>query len=41
VFAFALIVQPLIGPLILERPWSQIEMFGIAPDRPSSPRWVP
>jgi Family of unknown function (DUF6064) len=31
-FAFALIVQPLIGPLVLDRPWAQIEMFGIAPD---------
>src|SRR5262245_13596238 len=32
VFAFALIVQPLIGPLVLDRPWAQIEMFGVAPD---------
>jgi len=31
-FAFALIVQPLIGPLVLERPWTQIEMFGVTPD---------
>ena len=30
--AFALIVQPLIGPLVLDRPWTQIEMFGVAPD---------
>ena len=32
IFAFALIVQPLIGPLVLGRPWAQIEMFGVAPD---------
>jgi hypothetical protein len=31
-FAFALIVQPLMGPLLIGRPWAQIEMFGIAPD---------
>ena len=30
-FLFALAVQPLIGPL-LGRPWSQIELFGLAPD---------
>ena len=31
VFLFALIVQPLLGPL-LGRTWSQIEVFGVAPD---------
>jgi hypothetical protein len=31
IFAFALLVQPLIGPL-LGRPWTQVEIFGIAPD---------
>ena len=31
-FAFALIAQPLIGPLIIGRPWAQIEMFGMTPD---------
>jgi hypothetical protein len=30
-FLFALIVQPLIGPM-LGRPWLQAEIFGIAPD---------
>jgi hypothetical protein len=30
-FLFALVVQPLIGPL-LGRPWTQVEVFGIAPD---------
>jgi len=30
-FLFALIVQPLIG-LMLGRPWSQAEIFGMAPD---------
>jgi hypothetical protein len=30
-FAFALLVQPLIG-LLLGRPWTQLEVFGIAPD---------
>ncbi len=28
---FAVIVQPLLGPL-LGRPWSQVQMFGLAPD---------
>ena len=28
---FGLVVQPLIGPL-LGRPWSQVELFGLAPD---------
>jgi hypothetical protein len=28
---FALLVQPIIGPL-LSRPWTQVEVFGIAPD---------
>jgi Family of unknown function (DUF6064) len=28
---FALAVQPLIGPLV-GRPWSQAEVFGVAPD---------
>lgn len=31
-FAFALAVQPLIGPLLLDRPWTQIEIFALAPD---------
>ncbi|MEA2983908.1 MAG: hypothetical protein QOD94_162 [Alphaproteobacteria bacterium] len=31
IFLFALCIQPLIGPLI-GRPWSQVELFGIAPD---------
>lgn len=31
VFLFALVVQPLIGP-ITGRPWLQAEIFGIAPD---------
>jgi Family of unknown function (DUF6064) len=30
-FVFALLVQPLLGPL-LGRPWLQAEIFGIAPD---------
>ncbi|MEA2934326.1 MAG: hypothetical protein QOD74_972 [Variibacter sp.] len=31
IFLFALFVQPLIG-LLLGRPWSQVELFGVAPD---------
>src|SRR5688572_21221160 len=31
IFAFALLGQPVIGPL-LGRDWSQIELFGLAPD---------
>lgn len=31
IFLFALVLQPLIGPL-LGRPWTQVEVFGIAPD---------
>jgi hypothetical protein len=31
VFLFALVVQPLIGP-IMGRPWLQAEIFGMAPD---------
>jgi hypothetical protein len=31
IFVFALILQPLIGPL-LGRSWRQVEVFGIAPD---------
>jgi hypothetical protein len=31
IFFFALLVQPLIGPL-LGRPWRQVEIFGVAPD---------
>jgi hypothetical protein len=31
-FAFALAVQPLIGPLLAGRPWTQVEIFGVAPD---------
>jgi hypothetical protein len=30
-FAFALLVHPLIGPLV-GRPWAQVEIFGVAPD---------
>ena len=30
--AFALVIYPLIGPLLLGRPWTQAEMFGVAPD---------
>lgn len=30
-FAFALLIQPLIGPL-LGRSWSELELFGLAPD---------
>ncbi len=31
IFLFALVVQPLLGPLF-GRSWSQIEVFGVAPD---------
>jgi hypothetical protein len=31
-FAFALIVEPLIGPLLIGRPWTQVELAGLAPD---------
>jgi hypothetical protein len=31
IFLFALLVQPLIGPFV-GRAWSQVEIFGIAPD---------
>jgi hypothetical protein len=31
-YAFALVIQPLIGPLLVGRVWSQVEIFGIAPD---------
>jgi len=31
-FVFALMGQPLIGPLLIGRPWAQAELFGIAPD---------
>jgi len=31
-FFFALVLQPLIGPLLLERPWPQAEIFGMTPD---------
>jgi hypothetical protein len=30
--AFALVLQPLIGPLLTGRPWAQAELFGVAPD---------
>ena len=30
-FAFALLLQPLVGPL-LGRPWTGVELFGLAPD---------
>lgn len=29
---FALVLQPLIGPLLRGRPWSQVELFGVTPD---------
>ncbi|MEP2117852.1 MAG: DUF6064 family protein [Bauldia litoralis] len=32
VAAFALVLQPLIGPLLLGRDWASVELFGIAPD---------
>jgi hypothetical protein len=32
VAGFALLLYPLIGPLLLGRPWSQVEVFGVAPD---------
>lgn len=31
-FGFALLVQPLIGPLLAGRPWAQAEVFGLTPD---------
>jgi hypothetical protein len=31
-FLFALIAPPLIGPLLIGRPWTQVELFGLAPD---------
>ena len=31
IFVFALVLQPLVG-LLLGRPWTQVEVFGIAPD---------
>ncbi|MHB1218421.1 MAG: DUF6064 family protein [Alphaproteobacteria bacterium] len=31
-FLFALAIQPLIGPLLLGRPWTQTELFALAPD---------
>lgn len=30
--AFALVIQPLIGPLLAGRDWAQIEIFGMTPD---------
>ena len=38
VFLFALLVQPLIGPLV-GREWMQMEIFGMAPDPTVSRRW--
>jgi hypothetical protein len=32
ILAFALVLQPLIGPLLAGRPWAQAELFGVAPD---------
>jgi hypothetical protein len=29
---FALAIYPLIGPLVLGRPWTQAELFGVTPD---------
>jgi hypothetical protein len=31
-FLFGLIAHPLIGPLLIGRPWTQVELFGLAPD---------
>lgn len=31
-FLFALAIQPLIGPLLVGRPWTQVEIFALAPD---------
>jgi hypothetical protein len=31
-FVFGLIAQPLIGPLLIGRPWTQVELAGLAPD---------
>jgi uncharacterized protein DUF6064 len=31
-FLYALIALPLIGPLLIGRPWTQAELFGLAPD---------
>jgi hypothetical protein len=31
-FLFALLMQPLIGPLLIGRPWTQAEIFGLVPD---------
>jgi hypothetical protein len=30
--AFAVVIYPLIGPLLLGRPWTQAEVFGVTPD---------
>ena len=30
--AFAVAIYPIIGPLLLGRPWAQAEIFGVAPD---------
>jgi hypothetical protein len=30
--AFAVVIYPLIGPLLLGRPWMQAEVFGVTPD---------
>ena len=32
IFLFALAIQPLIGPLLAGRDWTQVEVFGVAPD---------
>jgi Family of unknown function (DUF6064) len=29
---YGLIAHPLIGPLLIGRPWTQVELFGLAPD---------
>ena len=39
IFLFALVVFPLIGPLA-GRPWTQVEVFGVAPDPTASRRSV-
>ncbi|MCX7355506.1 MAG: DUF6064 family protein [Alphaproteobacteria bacterium] len=31
-FIFALAIQPLIGPLLFDRPWTETEIFALAPD---------
>jgi hypothetical protein len=30
--AYAVAIHPLVGPLLMARPWAQAEMFGVTPD---------